>query len=291
MKALKKYISIEDYFKGQSNIKKNNKKNKILFYVLAIACLSIILFSLYNILQWQINNFNIKHINKEIEENTKIYHNSDQGELVNPPKNKNSNYYDYTSMPFYQVNFAFLSYLNSDTVAFIYLPNTNVKYPVVQAKDNDYYLNHSLYQKENKAGWIFMDYRNNINDLNDNTIIYGHSRIDGTMFGSLKNVLDYSWQSNPNNYVIFISTPQENMIFQIFSIYTIKKENYYIMTKFSNNNEKQKWLDTMKKRNIAPINTEVDVNDKILTLSTCYINQDKRIVIQAKLIKKQKNLS
>ena len=167
--------------------------------------------------------------------------------------------------------------------------NTNIKYPVVQTSDNNYYLKHSFDKTENKAGWVFMDYRSNIKKLEDNTIIYGHSRLDGTMFGTLKETLSHNWQSNKNNYVIFLSTTKENMIFQIFSIYTIKRENYYIITNFINSNEKQKWINTMKKRNIAPIDTEVNINDKILTLSTCQNNQDRRIVIHAKLIKKQKN--
>ena len=44
----------------------------------------------------------------------------------------------------------------------------------------------------------------------------------------------------------------------------------------------------MKKRNTAPIDTEVNVNDKFLTLSTCQNNQGGRIVVHAKLIKRQK---
>ena len=47
----------------------------------------------------------------------------------------------------------------------------------------------------------------------------------------------------------------------------------------------------MKERNTASINTEVNINDKILTLSTCYGNSSKRLVVHAKLIKKQKNIN
>ena len=108
------------------------------------------------------------------------------------------------------------------------------------------------------------------------------------MFGSLRNTLTSYWQSNKDNYVIFLSTLKENMLFQIFAIYSIKSENYYITPNFANNEEKQKWIETMQKRNIAPIKTEVDVNDKFLTLSTCQNNRGGRIVIQAKLIKRQK---
>ncbi len=288
---MKKYISIEKYLKMQTIGKENNKKNKIFRYVLTISCLIIFIFSIYTLVKWHLNNENIKHINKEIEENTKIYNNNEDGEFVNPPKNENSNYYYYANFPFYQVSFSSLSSINKNTVAFIYIKNTNIKYPVVQAGDNNYYLNHSFYQDKNEAGWIFMDYRNNLNNLNDNTIIYGHSRIDGTMFGTLKNTLTPSWQNDLNNYVIYLSTPKENMIFQIFSIYTTKPEDYYITTNFNSSYEKQQWINTMKTRNTAPTNTEVNINDKFLTLSTCYHNSNKRIVVHAKLIKKQKNLS
>ena len=108
--------------------------------------------------------------------------------------------------------------------------------------------------------------------------------------GSLKDTLDKKWQSNKANLANYISTPNENMIFQIFSIYTIKSESYYINTLFNNKNEKSKWLDTMIKRNTSAINTSVDTNDKILTLSTCLDDNGGRVVVQAKLIKTQKRL-
>ena len=282
-------MTIEEFSKKQLISKEKKYKNKILKYVLIIIFLSIIIYALYAIFKWQLDNYRTQKINKKIEENITIDKNNMYGEFVNPPSNKNSNYYYYVSTPFYKVSFSVLSYLNNDTVAFIRMRNTNVKYPVVQTNDNNYYLKHSFDKTENNAGWIFMDYRNNINDLDDNTIIYGHARVNGAMFSTLKNTLSYEWQNDKDNYVIFLSTPKENMIFQIFSIYTIKRESYYIMTNFNSSNEKQKWVDTMKKRNTAPIDTEVNINDKFLTLSTCQNYQDRRIVIQAKLIKKQKN--
>ncbi len=35
-----------------------------------------------------------------------------------------------------------------------------------------------------------MDYRNNLQNFDRNTIIYAHGRINGTMFGSLKNIIE-----------------------------------------------------------------------------------------------------
>ncbi len=280
-------MTMEEFFKTQTTKKEKNRR-KIFRCILIILCLIIILFSLYTIFKWFTDNYKIRQINKKIDNDININNNDKKGELINPPKNKNSNYYYYSNIPFYEVSFSILSTLNEDTVAYIRLRGTNIKYPIVQTSNNNYYLTHSFDKTTNKAGWIFLDYKNNINDLDDNTVIYGHARLDNTMFGSLKNVLSKDWQSDPDNYVIFISTPIENMIFQIFSIYTIKSEGYYITTNFENKALKQAWIDTMKKRNISKINTEVDINDKILTLSTCQNYQDRRIVVHSKLIKRQK---
>ena len=133
-----------------------------------------------------------------------------------------------------------------------------------------------------------MDYENLLNFQSDNTVLYGHGRLDKTVFGSLKNALTKKWQENKENYIIWISTPNENMVYQIFSIYTIESEGYYIKTKFNTVQEKEQWINTMKSRNITKETPEVTVNDKILTLSTCLNNTGGRIVVQAKLIKIQK---
>ena len=167
------------------------------------------------------------------------------------------------------------------------MQGNNINYPVVQTDNNDYYLKHAYDKSKNSAGWVFMDYRNNITDLSDNTVIYGHGRLDETVFGSLKNTLTKTWQANKENYVIWLTTEKENLVFQIFSIYTIASENYYIETDFSSSADKEKWLNTMKERNTTSFDTSVNTNDKILTLSTCQNNNGGRIVVQAKLIKRQ----
>ena len=283
---MKKYISIEDYFKEQNNIKLQKKSLKNTIFIL---CLFIFIFSIYTILNWQSNNSKIRQINNEINEIIDIKNNNENQQLVNPPNNLNDNYFYYINFPFLTVNFSKLLLKNNNTVGYIKINNTLVNYPVVQASDNEFYLKHSFDKSENKAGWIFLDFRGNLIDLVDNNVIYGHSRLDGTLFGSLNNVLTSNWQENKDNYVIYLSTLKENMLFQIFSIYTIPKEYYYITPNFSSIEKKEVWLNEMKKRNLAPIDTLVNVNDKILTLSTCQNNYGGRIVIHSKLIKKQKN--
>ncbi len=271
----------------KKRIKKKKKLKPVAFWSLIIFFLSIMSFSVYKIYAWNKDNQNIKKLNKDIKDEVKVKENVVEGELVEPTDDKESDYWYYVGLPFYEVDFNSLLSKNSDTVAFIHMANTNINYPVVQTNNNDYYLNHAYNKSKNSAGWVFMDYRNDINNLSDNTVIYGHGRLDKTVFGSLKDSLTKKWQANKDNYAIWLSTPKENMVFQIFSIYTIQSESYYISTSFSSPDVKQQWLDTMKSRNIAPIDTPVNINNNILTLSTCQNNEGGRIVVQAKLIKRQ----
>ena len=132
-----------------------------------------------------------------------------------------------------------------------------------------------------------MDYRNDANTFDQNTIIYAHSRYDGTMFGSLKTILTSSWYKNKDNYIIRMSTSKENTMWQIFSTYTIPKESYYITTNFKNDGDYATYLKTIKERSEEEFSGTVNTNDKILTLSTCKDNFGNRVVMHAKLIKKE----
>lgn len=186
-----------------------------------------------------------------------------------------------------EYNLEKLREVNSDIVGFIEVDNTKVRYPVVKSNDNKFYLNHSYKKKKNEIGSIFLDYRNDLDNLSKNNIIYGHGRLDNSMFGSLNNLLDKELINNKVNYYITITTPKSIMTFKIFSIYTIYKESYYIRTYFSSNKYFKEFLKTITNRSIYNFNTDLNTNDKILTLSTCKDNFGKRVVVHAKLIKKE----
>ena len=186
-----------------------------------------------------------------------------------------------------EYDFDKLKEINTDIVGFIEVDNTNISYPVVKSSDNSYYLNHSYKKEKNNIGSIFLDYRNDLDNLSKNNIIYGHGRLDNTMFGSLNNLLDSSNLDSKESYYITLSTPKSIMTFKIFSVYTIPKEGYYIKTYFSSNKYFKEFLETIMKRSIYNFNTDVNTNDKILTLSTCKDNFGKRVVVHAKLLKKE----
>ena len=275
----------------KNNKKKKRKKKKNTTWIFVILCsifISIIVFCLIKIFIWGKDNKDTSKVINDINNavNVTLRDDDDNTELVNDTnEEETSDYWYYIKFPLIDVDITELKEKNSDTVGWINVNNTNINYPFVQTKDNSYYLNHSFDKKYNEAGWVFLDYRNN-NDLNNkNTILYAHSRLDKTMFGSLSKVLKSSWYNNKDNHIIRLSTDTENTLWQIFSVYKIPEESYYITTNFNNNEEYNKFLNTIKQRSIHNFNTNLDTNDKILTLSTCYSDTE-RTVVHAKLIKR-----
>ena len=274
--------------------KKKRKKKKLRFrkwviVVFLIFFLSIFLVSASKVFNWFNDNNKVDNITEDILENVKVKEKKDNEntENVNPPEDKWNDYWDYIKMNLLEIDFNQLLKRNSDTVGWIEVKGTNINYPIVQTTDNNYYLTHAFDKTENEAGWVFMDYRNDSVNFNQNTIIYAHSRLTGSMFGSLKNILNSSWYTNKNNHIIRLSTPTENTMWQVFSVYTIPKESYYITPSFNSNEAYLEFLNTIKSRSEVDFSGTVNTNDKILTLSTCKDNFGNRVVMHAKLIKKE----
>lgn len=271
----------------KSVVKKKKKWKKWVLIFLILVFIVVLVYSLLKILFWFKDNMDMSSVIKEISENIEVEEVIDDGntELVNEEEDALSDYWYYITFPLINVDIGNLKVKNKDTVGWINVNNTNINYPFVLANDNNYYLNHSFDNSVNKAGWVFLDYRNDNNLSDKNNIIYAHSRLDKTMFGSLNDTLKYSWYSNKDNHIIKISTEKENTLWQIFSVYKIPVESYYITTNFLNDSAFEDFLDVIKKRSVFDFNTNLTKDDRILTLSTCYFDKE-RTVIHAKLIKR-----
>lgn len=265
------------------------KKNLLLLIILLISFIFLFI-SINNILSWLKDNKNIDKQTKSIINVTKIEEKIDTEETVivnNEEKiSEFDPYWDYIKMNLIDVDFNELKSINKETKGWIQINGTNVNYPFVQSKDNEYYLTHSFDKSYNGGGWVFLDYRNNLENNEKNTIIYGHGRQNKTIFGSLKNILESDWINNKDNHVIKLSTEYENTLWQIFSIYRIPSTNDYIKVKFNNNEEFLNFSNILLNRSQYDFNTTINSEDRIITLSTCY-NDDDKIAIHAKLIKKE----
>lgn len=273
------------------------KRQKKSFWILYILFTAVLTISLYKITAKQIyrkeltfQEENVRNIVDIVE----IVENNENTEIINPPEEPQeedtsyyqSDYWYYIKQPLISVNFDDLKAKNQDTVAWVQLNGSNINYPVVKATDNNYYLHHAYDGSYNEGGWVFMDFRNNPQEYDKNTIIYGHGMANDTIFGTLRYIVEYWWYSNPDNLIVKLSTPYENTMWQIFSVYTIPEETYYIQTDFATDEDYANFLNTITSRSINFFNASPNTNDKILTLSSCY-NDQLRVVLHAKLIKRE----
>lgn len=249
--------------------RKKNKRYKkvILNIIIYMILLFVLIYSGIKIFKW----YKDKKNNNKIAEQIK-------STVIVEDKNEDENKEEYT------VDFNKLKEQNNETVAWIKVNNTSVEYPVVRATNNSFYLNHSFDKSKNSAGWIFADYKNKFDNTDKNIVIYGHNMRDDSMFGSLKNILNSDWYDNDENTNITLYTENEKSIYKVFSIYKIESEDYYIKTEFSDDNNFEQFVNTIKKRSIKEFNIDVSKDDNILTLSTCANNNKYRVVLHAKKI-------
>lgn len=219
----------------------------------------LLIYSAINIILWIKNNHENKDIITEINKSVEINNSGEEK---------------------YKINFEELKQKNPDTIAWLKVENTSIEFPVVKTNNNSYYLTHNFNKENNKAGWIFADYKNKFDGTDKNIIIYGHNRRDDSMFGTLKNVIKKEWYSNEENQYITLITEKEYQKFQVFSIYQIEAEEYYLKTDFKTT-EFSDFISTLKQRSIKDFNVEISDEDEILTLSTCANNNKYRVVLHA----------
>lgn len=226
-----------------------NLKKKILLTTLSI----IAIFSITKIISYTIISYQNKKLNKELIEKT-------------IEKTDNISKINYS-----KIN-------NNDIIGWIIMNQNKINYPILKSNDNNYYLTRDYNKKHSQSGSIFMDFRNN-NFKDKNTVIYGHSMLDGTMFGSLREVFkkDY-FNTKDNNYIKIYDLNSKEITYQIFSYYITNIEDYYITTSFKNETDYKIFLDEITKRSYQNFNIDIDVTNQILTLSTCSAYNKRRVI-------------
>ena len=209
---------------------------------------------------------------------------------------------DVSSIPYLKAsNLQKLLNQNDQTKGWIYFPGsqseakgTPIDTAIVQATDNEYYLTHSFDKSENVNGWIYADFRNNMESItsNYNTILYGHAR-SYKMFGGLKELnTSVDWYSNGYNHFIKINTFNDETIWQIFSWYETDVYFDYIKTDFESAEDFIRFAyEVQDKNQMTGIfeTFEFTENDRILTLSTCKgLDRTVRVAVHAKLVSRNK---
>lgn len=278
----------KDIIKSSEVAKLKVKKEKAIWTTIIVVSSIVLIILLVVLINWGLENKKTDNMLEDVYEAAELK----EVKTTTIKKEEKENittttslYDKYGNMDMLNVNFDNLKSINPDTVGWIKVPGTKINYPFVHTNDNEYYLKHTYDKSSNKKGWVFLDYRNNIDDLSNNTILYAHGLVNNQMFGSMRKVIKQSWYNNKNNHIITIATPRGNQKWHVFSTYTIEPESYYITTSFKDNDEFNNFINTLKQRSVYNYGVEVNANDKILTLSSCYDNK-KRMVLHAKLISK-----
>lgn len=193
----------------------------------------------------------------------------------------------YPKLPEYpapEVDFEELQSINSDVIGWIEVEAIpSISYPIVQAKDNDYYLKRTIYKKYNSAGSIFVDYTNSGTFSDCNTIIYGHNMKNGSMFGALSDL--YEKGKYKDSPYIWICTPKCKHRYEIFSMqYAHVNSKTYTFYQ-THGEEFQQYLMEMADSSEVDFQTPyLSGDDFIITLSTCSYNKNIRFVVQARWI-------
>lgn len=240
---------------------------KFFLILIEIIFLIIIIFCSIKIFMWW----------KENKENQKILSDILDESIIISTTTNNAE----SSIENYEINMEKLKEKNEDCVGYIKINGIDIQYPVVQGENNNFYLSHSFDKSDNSAGWIFLDYRNKLDRTDKNIIIYGHNRRDGSMFGKIKNALNSKWYLEEKNRKIDFITENEKNEYEIFSIYKIPEEEYYLTTDFNDDKSYQDFLNTLKQRSIQDFGIDLSSKKSILTISTCDNNNKYRIVIHS----------
>ena len=176
-----------------------------------------------------------------------------------------------------------LNKINKDVIAWIRIPNTSISYPIVQVQyDNSKYIHKNIYGKYSKGGTIFVD-GNIVNPFNcANTIIYGHNLANNRMFSQLKKFSNSNFAKNNHIYIYFPSG--EIKEYKVISFHSsIKSDDRNIYNPYVDDiTEYKSQLLKSTKWSSKDLIEEININDEIITLSTC-TNRDKntRYVLHA----------
>ncbi len=179
--------------------------------------------------------------------------------------------------------------VNPNIVAWIYIPDSPVNYPVVQGQDNQEYLHKAF---DGSTGWlasagtIFLD-SNNASDFSDrNSALYGHHMNDGSMFASLSD-----WQNNDefnSHRDIYLLTPQGNYRLKTFAMVKTTGTDALVQTTFSSEESYRSYIQDKLDRSVVTQEGDVlgasDITQSML-FSTCeYSQADGRAVLFAAVV-------
>lgn len=158
----------------------------------------------------------------------------------------------------------------------IIVNGTDIDFPVVQGKDNSFYLDHNYKNEYHPFGAVFMDARNSSDFYDKNSVLYGHNVRSGHVFHDLEKFKDENFTKK--HPFITIDTTTSRKKYEIIAVYTASQYDDYRKPNYDGE-EWIKFLQRINDKNLLPV-TMPSGDYKLLTLSTCSDEND-RLVIHA----------
>ena len=185
-----------------------------------------------------------------------------------------------------QLSFEELMDINSDIYAWIYIPDTNVDYPVAQSANGDdsFYLSHNIYRQYQFSGTNATDFTDPV------TVLYGHNMLNGSMFATLHYFTDEDFFDE--HTTCFVLTRDKIYTYLIYSAYVYDDRHILNSNDFDDEDVFLNYLDsTLHPRtyngNVRD-GVELDKDSRILTLSTCTNGaSNTRYLVQGVLVDEQ----
>ena len=183
-----------------------------------------------------------------------------------------------------EIDFAGMRAVNEDVIGWIQILDSPVDYPLLDADDNKYYLNHTYDRQWSSYGSIFLEPRNNPDLSEKHLVVYGHNMVNESMFGSL---LEYKKQEYVDAHPeITICMTDRDLTYRVFSAYTAHVDSAAYRMSFSDDASFMEMAEQMKANSVITADVIPTAEDQVLTLSTCTPEGAKkyRFIVNAVLV-------
>ena len=177
---------------------------------------------------------------------------------------------------------------NPDIYAWIYVPGTNIDYPILQhPEEKSYYLNHNIDGSEGYPGCIYTQNVNTKDWTDPNTVIYGHNMNNGSMFHDLHRFEDAVFFDETQ--YLYIYTPERNLVYEIFAAYPFTNIDLIMCFDYSTPEALLVYFDGIWTNRSMTSHFRDSIvlygDSRIITMSTCIGGQPyMRYLVQAVLL-------
>lgn len=232
---------------------------KVAYYALLVILLGVFAFSAYKIGSYYWEKHKSDQLTQEAAKYVRIDETDNEPEMI-------------------EVDFDALREISSDVIAWIYCPDTQINYPVVQGSDNIYYLSHLMDDSYNVNGTIFMDYRGKTDFSDVNNIIYGHHMKSGAMFANLIKYKEKGfYEAHP---IMYLFTPEQTYRLDLLAGLVVESDDP--IYSFDLDTEQVQYYMT---QSTFASKAKVNPDYPLVTLSTCsYEFEDARYVVLAQMV-------